>query len=83
MPLLWEEKDVMNALGKVAQQFISFTIVLNTIVLSRRGPFCSIIVSGWITSLRQSLLDLLPEERIKGVGRKFSRGGANGKKTEK
>jgi len=62
--LLWDGYDVMNTLWeKVAQQFMSFTIILNTILLSRRGPFCSIIVRWWITSLCQSQLDLL-----QGVG---------------
>jgi len=41
MSLLWERKDVMNALGQVAQQFMSFTIVLNTILLSRRSLFAA------------------------------------------
>jgi len=63
MPLLLKGKDVMNALGKVAQQFMSFTIVLNTILLGWRALFYSIIVRGWITSLRQSRLDQLPERR--------------------
>jgi len=43
MPLLWEGKDVMNTLGKFAQQFMSFAIALNTILLSRRALFAALL----------------------------------------
>jgi len=43
MPLLWEGKGVINTLGKVAQKFMSFTIVLNTILLSRRALFTPLL----------------------------------------
>jgi len=45
---------------KVAQQFIHSQLYWIQSWLTG-GPFCSTIVSGWITSLCQSRLDLLPE----------------------
>jgi len=43
MPLLWEGKLWWTLWENVAQQFISFTIVLNTILLSRRALFAALL----------------------------------------
>jgi len=60
MPLLWEGKDVMNALGESCTAIHIIHNCAEYNLALQEGPFCSIIMSGWITSLHQSQLDLLP-----------------------
>jgi len=64
IPLLWEGKDVMNALGESCTAIHVIHNCAEYNLASQEESFCRIIVRGCITSLRQSLGSIARGENV-------------------